>query len=511
MSIGAVALAVVAGAGPAGVGSAVAGTAAVCGNPAATTPVAAGRYGVSPGAWNTDFAKANVCVTTTGAAQFTVSSSTLTTTPEVRQKPEGPAAYPFITPTSVSPAHQLSLATLGDSTTSWSITQPAAGSYDVAYDLWFSHDGVGCSPTASDEVMIWLSARGATPYGDPVGTATVGGTDYSLTATAVSSEHMLINYQLPDSTTSVSRLDVRPFVLDAVTRGLLKRSESLCGVSAGFELWDGGAGFATNSFSFERVAGSPTGTVAAGLPGRCLDDYHSQPADGNPVVLYGCNGTDAQSWTAAIDGTLRVFGKCLAPVGDQPAVSTPIVLTTCADNPAGDGAAATQQWRPGPAHALVDVASGLCLDDPGSSTTQGIQLQLYTCNGTAAQQWRLPYNGAQVSGGLTNAAGGNCLTGTADGAPAALLACTYTGSQIWTLANDGTLQALGRCLQPSAATPGATALATCDGSSAQRWAVHPDGYLSHLLTGDCLGDPQGSVLQLAPCTGTADQTWYLPV
>ncbi len=35
-------------------------------------------------------------------------------------------------------------------------------------------------------------------------------------------------------------------------------------------------------------------------------------------------------------------------------------------------------------------ALGKCLDDPGATTTDGTQLQIYTCNGTLAQVWRLP-------------------------------------------------------------------------------------------------------------------------
>jgi hypothetical protein len=32
----------------------------------------------------------------------------------------------------------------------------------------------------------------------------------------------------------------------------------------------------------------------------------------------------------------------------------------------------------------------MCLDDPGSSTTAGTQLQIWTCNGTNAQKWTIP-------------------------------------------------------------------------------------------------------------------------
>jgi hypothetical protein len=38
----------------------------------------------------------------------------------------------------------------------------------------------------------------------------------------------------------------------------------------------------------------------------------------------------------------------------------------------------------------VNPQSGKCLDDPNSSTTNGAQLQIYTCNGSGAQNWKLP-------------------------------------------------------------------------------------------------------------------------
>jgi len=33
--------------------------------------------------------------------------------------------------------------------------------------------------------------------------------------------------------------------------------------------------------------------------------------------------------------------------------------------------------------------SGLCIDTPAASTTAGVQLQQYTCNGTGAQEFSL--------------------------------------------------------------------------------------------------------------------------
>ena len=43
----------------------------------------------------------------------------------------------------------------------------------------------------------------------------------------------------------------------------------------------------------------------------------------------------------------------------------------------------------GPAEDVLNPASGKCLDDPNSSTTEGTQVQIWTCNGTGAQRWNL--------------------------------------------------------------------------------------------------------------------------
>jgi predicted alpha-1,2-mannosidase len=135
------------------------------------------------------------------------------------------------------------------------------------------------------------------------------------------------------------------------------------------------------------VAAPPTprtGPVTSGVSSSlCLDDSQSSTTDGNPVQLYTCNSTAAQSWTIAADGTVRVLGKCLDAWQSGTTNGTKIDLYYCN----GSGA---QQWKAGPNNSLVNPESNLCLDDPSASTTAGTQLQLYTCNNTNAQVWHLP-------------------------------------------------------------------------------------------------------------------------
>lgn len=140
--------------------------------------------------------------------------------------------------------------------------------------------------------------------------------------------------------------------------------------------------------SYPGDTGAPTkprvGPVKAGVDSaQCIDDADSGTGDHNPVRLWACNGTYAQDWTVASDGTLRTLGKCLDVSNSGTTDGTLVQLYTCN----GTGA---QQWTAGTGGSLTNPHSGLCLDDPGSSTTQGTRLQIYTCNGTAAQKWTLP-------------------------------------------------------------------------------------------------------------------------
>ena len=51
------------------------------------------------------------------------------------------------------------------------------------------------------------------------------------------------------------------------------------------------------------------------------------------------------------------------------------------------GFAEVGQWLLGPDGELVNPATDRCLDDPDSTVTTGVPLDLYTCTGTGAQVW----------------------------------------------------------------------------------------------------------------------------
>ncbi|TDO33540.1 ricin-type beta-trefoil lectin protein [Kribbella sp. VKM Ac-2527] len=140
---------------------------------------------------------------------------------------------------------------------------------------------------------------------------------------------------------------------------------------------------------------SPTGwnTVAAKHSGKCVDARAAATPNGTAVQQYACNNSTAQQWQfqPTSDGYVRINARnnaaqVLDVTGVSTADSAPIQLWAY-----GNGL--NQQWQPveeaDGAYHLVNRNSGKCLDVPSASTADSVQLQQYTCNGTAAQSFRI--------------------------------------------------------------------------------------------------------------------------
>jgi hypothetical protein len=141
------------------------------------------------------------------------------------------------------------------------------------------------------------------------------------------------------------------------------------------------AGTSNTSGVAIAAATAPPGAIT-GYQGLCLDDRGALTADDNPIQVDTCNGTTAQQWTVASNGTLQVLGKCLDVSGGDTANGTVVDLYDCN----GTGA---QTWAPQPNGALVNPQSGKCLADNGSGGS-GTQAIIGDCNGQANQRWTLP-------------------------------------------------------------------------------------------------------------------------
>ncbi|GAB3825085.1 ricin-type beta-trefoil lectin domain protein [Dactylosporangium cerinum] len=114
---------------------------------------------------------------------------------------------------------------------------------------------------------------------------------------------------------------------------------------------------------------------------------------------------------------------------------------------------------------------GKCVDVAAASSANGTQVQLYTCNGTGAQQWTVGDDG-------TIRALGKCLdvaaASTANGTKIQIWDCNGSGAQQWSKQSDGTLRSLGKCLDatgPSSADGTKLQLWDCFASANQQWTL----------------------------------------
>ena len=256
---------------------------------------------------NNEFdSSASECVRTDASAGFTVANSS------IGNATNGPpGAYPSIyqgchwgnCSSGGLSAHPIQVASLtpGTVTTSWSTAQPGGGSaYDVAYDIWFNQTPVTTGQPNGSELMVWLNHNGSVqPFGSEVASnVTLGGHTYNIWEGTQSSWDT-ITYDMTSPATSVAGLDVGTLTQDMVSRGYTKSSWYLIDVEAGFELWQGGAGLRTNSFSVTDNGSTPGPTPTSAIP---------SPSPTSPACAAACSGAYSvvSSWPGGFQGQVVV-------------------------------------------------------------------------------------------------------------------------------------------------------------------------------------------------------------
>jgi hypothetical protein len=341
-----------------------------------------GQYTIQSNEWNSSLPQ---CVTYTSGTAWSVSTANFNLQPG-----GAPATYPSIYKgchwgaCTTGSGLPIQVSKLGTAVSSWSTTQPATGAYDVAYDIWINSTPTTNGQPDGTEVMIWLNSRGGVgPFGSNTGTSNAAGHNWAVFQGRQTSWN-IISYVLQGGGTSFTNLDVKAMLNDAVARGSINPNHFLIDVEAGTEIWNGGQGFATNSFSFSASASSGTSRTGqvTGIGGKCVDVAGASTTDGTQVQLFTCNGTGAQQWTVGTDGTLTALGKCLDVAGGGTANGTKVQLFTC------NGSAA-QQWQTSGTE-LINPQSGRCLDATGVSSADGTPLQIWDCGGGTNQQWNMP-------------------------------------------------------------------------------------------------------------------------
>jgi beta-glucanase (GH16 family) len=227
---------------------------------------------------------------------------------------------------------------------------------------------------------------------------------------------------------------------------------------------------------------SGAGGIGAGysIGSPFADGFHTFRVDWSPnKIVWSVDGNVYQTRTPAdLNGNRWVFDHGffiilnLAVGGywpGDPNSSTPMPNTLTVDyvrvtnDTSGGGGGGTG--------GRITGIGGKCVDVAGASSANGTAVQLYDCNGTAAQQW--------------------------------------------TVGSDGTIRALGKCLDVTAAgTADGTKiqLYDCNGSNAQKWRVEAAKDIANVGANKCLdatggSSANGTRLQIWTCTGAASQKW----
>jgi hypothetical protein len=134
------------------------------------------------------------------------------------------------------------------------------------------------------------------------------------------------------------------------------------------------------------------------LSNQCLQPINGSTSQGAAIVQEPCNDTPAQSWTQISVGN-NIFhyvnvlsGLCLDARGSA-RNRTQVQQWTC-------NSISNENWQPGdddsnddipPLFSRVSGTSSYCLDIPGGQNTVGLAMQIYSCNGTEAQQWFIDF------------------------------------------------------------------------------------------------------------------------
>jgi hypothetical protein len=206
--------------------------------------------------------------------------------------------------------------------------------------------------------------------------------------------------------------------------------------------------------------------------------------DGNQYFSVSEGQVGTATWQAAFDHNLSIIldlamggaypngvCNCTTPTGSTASGGTMSVAYVAAYSTSGGGGGGGGGSATGP----ITGYAGLCVDVRGANTANFTPVQVYTCNGTNAQQWTV------VQAGSTLHALGKCMDinggGTADGTTVDLYDCNNTAAQVFIPQSDGALYnpQSNKCLDDT------------------NWSTTP-----------------GTQLQIWDCTGNANQRWNLP-
>jgi hypothetical protein len=170
------------------------------------------------------------------------------------------------------------------------------------------------------------------------------------------------------------------------------------------------------ALSAKAAAQNPAFQFFNSHTGMCLEPQNESMLQGTAIVQQPCKASGAQEWIYVDLGSAgdqfenALTGMCFDVRGGA-ANHTPIQQWTC-------NGISNEKWKifvpakgavGAPVQSEVAGSSGYCLDIPGGQTTAGLAMQIYKCNQTVSQLWKLNPLGTLYVPDVSNTMNSNTL------------------------------------------------------------------------------------------------------
>lgn len=268
-----------------------------------------------------------------------------------------------------------------------------------------------------------------------------------------------------------------------------------------------------------------------------LDVANANPNPGAKLQIYHADGTNAQNWLITQDSNGYYSfqnvanGNYLDITGGNMTAGTPLQAYT------GNGTC-SQKWAAvyeNGSYTFLNACSDLAIDVTGGSTADGTSVQIYNSNQTASQSWNLvSRGGAPIVNGVYSLTTSSGLAldidnaQTTSGTATQIYTANGSAAQDWEFVRqpDGTYTIRnplsGNYLDTaneSSVSGSAVQIWNKDGSCAQKWIVTKNANSTITIQSSCSNvaldvaggavSTSGTPVQIYTANGTGSQQWTL--